>query len=85
MRVRSDYESAALSLRYLDPSINPLPQAKCPQADELDFPPPLRLNDLPRETYFPKNSGPMTHGELPKAVEFQRESIRPQIVEQRGL
>ena len=28
-------------------SVNPLPLAKCPQADEFDRPPHLRLNRLP--------------------------------------
>ena len=33
MRGRSDYESAALPLSYLGPSVNPLPLAQQPQAD----------------------------------------------------
>jgi hypothetical protein len=59
--------------------------AERPQTDKSDLPPRLRLNRLARETYFPENSAPMTNGEFAKAIQLQRESIRVQIIEQRGL
>jgi hypothetical protein len=66
-------------------SVNPLPLAKRPHTDEPNLPHPLRVNRLARETYFPENSGSVTHGEFAKAIQLQRESIRVQIIEQRGL
>ena len=64
---------------------NPLSLAKRPPIDELDLPPHLRLNRLARETYFPENSGPMPLGEFAKAIQLQRESIRAQMIEERGF
>ncbi len=56
-----------------------------PSSRALDLVHRQRLNRLAREAYFPENSGSVTHGEFAKAVELQRESIRVQIIEQRGL
>jgi hypothetical protein len=67
MRSRSDYESAALPLSYLGPSVNPLPLAQQPQADEPNIPLHLRLNGLSREAYFPANAGFVPDGEFAKA------------------
>jgi hypothetical protein len=59
--------------------------AKNPQTDELDLPPHLRLNGLSRESNLPANPRSVAHIELAKTVEFQRESIRAQMIEKRGL
>jgi hypothetical protein len=64
---------------------NPLPLAKRTQTDEPNLPQGLRLNRLARETYFPENSRSVPHEEFAKAIQLQRESIRVQIIEQRGL
>jgi hypothetical protein len=72
------YDGALLSL-------NPLPLAKRPQTDEFNLPRHPCFNHLARKTYFPENSGFVPHGEFAQAIELQRESIRVQIIEQRGL
>jgi hypothetical protein len=68
LRVRSDYESAPPPLSYLGPSVNPLPLAQHPQADEPDIPLHLRLNGLSRETYFPANAGLCRTENLPRQI-----------------
>jgi hypothetical protein len=66
-------------------SLNPLPLAQRPQTDEPDLPLHLRLNGRSREPNLPANPRPVTHVELAKAVELQREPVRAQIVEQGGF
>ena len=66
-------------------SVNPLTLAKRPQTDEPDLPARLCLNGLAGEPDSPGRARPVTHVELAKAVELQRESIRLQIIEQHGL
>lgn len=66
-------------------SVNPLPLAQIPQTDELDLPARPCLYGLAGESDSPGSARPVTHVELAKAVELQRESIRTQMIEQRGF
>jgi hypothetical protein len=66
-------------------SVNPLPLAQRPQTDEPNFPLHLRLYGLSREPDSPGGARLVSHGELPEAVELQRESVRAQMIEQHGL
>jgi hypothetical protein len=66
-------------------SVSPFSLAKRPQSDEPDLALHLRLNGLSREPNLPANPRPVAHAKLAKAIELQRESIRPQMIEQGGL
>jgi hypothetical protein len=64
---------------------NLLTSPQSAQTDEPDLPSSLCQDGLPRERNSPKNARLVSHVELAETVEFQRESIRAQIVEQGGL
>jgi hypothetical protein len=66
-------------------SVNPLPLANQPQADEDDLAPHFRLNGLSAEPDLPAKPRLVARIELAKVVELQRESIRAQIIQQSGL
>lgn len=79
------FQDGCLARRLPFLSLSPLSLAKHPQTDEPDLPLHLRLNGISREPNLPANPRPVAHVELAKAVELQRKSVRPQIIEQRRL
>ena len=60
---------------------SPLALAKYPQTNELDLPQQLRLNGLSREPDLSADAGLMSHIELAKPVQLQREPVSIQMVE----